>query len=196
MILNFIDRKLIFKDFIEGKKVLDVGCLGNGSITDFHQFVEDNASYTLGIDINESLINKAKSKWNVIYGNAENYIANEKFDVIVASEILEHLSNPGNFFECSYKNLKDGGILILSTPNSFGIHYILNKIRKTELINIEHVCWYDEFTLKNFAARYGFCFVMSQFVDLTSNYIKKITLKFFPDLADTIIIVFQKISAK
>lgn len=40
------------------------------------------------------------------------------FDVIIASELLEHLNNPDIFFSESHRILNKGGVLVLTTPNS------------------------------------------------------------------------------
>jgi SAM-dependent methyltransferase len=39
------------------------------------------------------------------------------YDLVVALEILEHLENPWNFLREVRKLLRDGGVLLLSTPN-------------------------------------------------------------------------------
>ena len=41
----------------------------------------------------------------------------ERFEGIVASEIIEHLENPRHFFRECFRLLADGGKLILTTPN-------------------------------------------------------------------------------
>lgn len=45
------------------------------------------------------------------------------FDVVIASEVLEHLNHPEKFFEEVTRVLKDGGILIITTPNSDNLTY-------------------------------------------------------------------------
>jgi SAM-dependent methyltransferase len=45
------------------------------------------------------------------------------FDVVIASELLEHLNDPVGFFTESHRILKKGGILVLTTPNSNNLTY-------------------------------------------------------------------------
>lgn len=45
------------------------------------------------------------------------------FDVVIASEVLEHLNHPEKFFEEVTRVLKDDGILIITTPNSNNLTY-------------------------------------------------------------------------
>lgn len=57
---------------------------------------------------------------NPILGDAENLsktLKNKKFDIILATDIIEHLSSPDNMLEGCYEHLKKGGILFLTTPN-------------------------------------------------------------------------------
>lgn len=41
----------------------------------------------------------------------------EKFDIVLAQEVIEHLENPWKLFRDLNKSLKDNGYLIVSTPN-------------------------------------------------------------------------------
>ncbi len=42
---------------------------------------------------------------------------NKKYDVIIASDVLEHLKNPENVLKKLKKNLKESGRIIISMPN-------------------------------------------------------------------------------
>jgi SAM-dependent methyltransferase len=47
------------------------------------------------------------------------------FDVVIASELLEHLNDPLGFYSESHRILKNKGVLILTTPNSDNLTYRL-----------------------------------------------------------------------
>ena len=49
--------------------------------------------------------------------NQEFPFENESFDVILASEIIEHLSNTDSFLKEMHRVLRVGGYTIISTPN-------------------------------------------------------------------------------
>jgi len=58
---------------------------------------------------------------SVVAGDAEHLtFASNSFDVVIASEVLEHLWNPHNFFDEAYRILKAGGYLIIETPEGKG----------------------------------------------------------------------------
>ncbi len=72
--------------------VLDIGC-GNGALA--HD-VASKAKSVTGIDIEEKNIEKAKRKYNLpniryIAGDATKDLGDEKFDVIILSNVLEHI---------------------------------------------------------------------------------------------------------
>lgn len=57
-----------------------------------------------------------------VVGDAKNIreiLKEEKFDTVVAGEILEHLENPIKFLQDCYKLLNKNGLLIISTPNPY-----------------------------------------------------------------------------
>ena len=48
-----------------------------------------------------------------------------KFDFIIATEVIEHLENPYAFIRNCVANLKEGGILYISTPNVANIYLVM-----------------------------------------------------------------------
>jgi 2-polyprenyl-3-methyl-5-hydroxy-6-metoxy-1,4-benzoquinol methylase len=58
---------------------------------------------------------------SVVASDAEHLtFASNSFDVVIASEVLEHLWNPHNFFDEADRVLKDGGYLLIETPEGEG----------------------------------------------------------------------------
>jgi 2-polyprenyl-3-methyl-5-hydroxy-6-metoxy-1,4-benzoquinol methylase len=57
----------------------------------------------------------------VVANDAEHLtFASNSFDLVIASEVLEHLWNPQNFFDEAYRVLKAKGYLIIETPEGKG----------------------------------------------------------------------------
>lgn len=80
--------------------VLDIGC-GNGALT---YDVGGKAKMVTGIDIEDKNINAAKkrhSKLSVKYvvGDATKDLSGEKFDVIILSNVLEHIEHRIEFLK-------------------------------------------------------------------------------------------------
>jgi 2-polyprenyl-3-methyl-5-hydroxy-6-metoxy-1,4-benzoquinol methylase len=81
-----------------GEKVLDIGC-GNGSVA--FSMAETGAVVT-GIDINESLIQSARHRYeranlSFITGDATKGLPSGCFDVVVLSNVLEHIDDRQQF---------------------------------------------------------------------------------------------------
>lgn len=103
-------------------KVLDVGC-GNGNIS---RYIGSKGHDVLGIDISEATIKKAISLTNmpnVSFKNiaAEELVeASETFDLVICSEVIEHLDTPSIVVEALKSLINKDGILIVTVPNGFG----------------------------------------------------------------------------
>jgi len=114
----------------------------------------------VGIDVNAENVRQLNELGfkEVMLQSAEEFALPERFDTIVAGEVIEHLSNPGKFLERARAHLKPGGLLLLTTPNPFSllnIAYALWKYPKT-CSNPEHTCWFGRSTIAELARRYGF----------------------------------------
>lgn len=115
--------------------VLDVGCVRhdldsqacrNPDPGDFlHADLRRRAEAVVGLDLVESEVKRMqKAGYDVRVGNAETFELDCRFDVIVAGELVEHLSNPGLFLDRCREHLSEGGRLILTTPNPRRIHML------------------------------------------------------------------------
>jgi 2-polyprenyl-3-methyl-5-hydroxy-6-metoxy-1,4-benzoquinol methylase len=95
--------------------ILDFGC-GKGA---FSQRLVDAGMKVDGCDIDTDQI-KAKVDRKITLdlnkGDLKNSVT-DKYDLIVALEIIEHLQNPWKYLADCMELLKDGGIIVLSTPN-------------------------------------------------------------------------------
>ncbi len=103
---------------IKGLEILDVGC-GGGLLCE--PMARLGAKVT-GIDADATAIAVAKShaagqNLKVDYRNIVLEKVKEKFDVILALEIIEHVEDTDFFIQSLAKNLKSNGVVILSTLN-------------------------------------------------------------------------------
>ena len=53
------------------------------------------------------------------------YGIHQKFDLIFAGEVIEHIFNDRKFLKETHEHLKDNGLFVLTTPN---LHYTLNRL--------------------------------------------------------------------
>ena len=113
-----------FSSFIPTNKesvIIDLGC-GYGSFVFWLQTT--GYKNVFGIDSSKEQIDKGKKLGvsNLIHGNAFEYISsiNEKYDLIIAKDFLEHLAPEEvfSFLELCNKSLKSGGSILLQVPNA------------------------------------------------------------------------------
>lgn len=83
--------------------------------------------------------------------NNYSVLKNEMFDVIICTEVLEHTCNPFAAVEEMHRLLKEGGIILISTPFNFRIHGPLPDcwrftehglreiLKKFNIINLEQI---------------------------------------------------------
>ena len=102
---------------LKDKKVLDIGC-GNGRLG---QELKKCGAIVHGCDISESALEKAKKVLDkAVYLDVESIdwaeIDND-YDLIIVSELIEHLFRPSVFLDKIKKYLTSDGELIITTPN-------------------------------------------------------------------------------
>jgi 2-polyprenyl-3-methyl-5-hydroxy-6-metoxy-1,4-benzoquinol methylase len=103
----------------EGASLIDIGC-NNGVYTIPYGRMGGSA---LGVDISPSLIKQAKMRtkgvdsvrFEVMDIQAE-LDAPQKFDVVLMSEVFEHLTDPEAALRNVHKLLKKGGTLVFTVP--------------------------------------------------------------------------------
>lgn len=108
-------------DCLSGLKILDIGC-GGGIVSE--PLAKLGANVT-GIDPAEENITAAKlhaEKSDLAIGylatTVEEIAArSETFDVVIASEVVEHVADLDLFIGCAAKAVKPGGLLIVTTIN-------------------------------------------------------------------------------
>jgi 2-polyprenyl-6-hydroxyphenyl methylase/3-demethylubiquinone-9 3-methyltransferase len=123
---------------LKGLKVLDVGC-GAGILTE--ALAKEGAIVT-GLDASEELIKSARTHGKGIINlsyrcGAIEDLTGEKFDLVTALEVVEHVSAPEDFVKNCAGVLDKKGLMIFSTlnrtPKSFlfgivGAEYVLRWI--------------------------------------------------------------------
>ena len=114
-----VARYQVAKQFVSGKRVLDIACgEGYGSLL----MKQWGAKQVTGVDIDFSAIESAKRNFLIdgvsfICGDAETLTSNDKFDVIVSLETMEHVENEQVYLSKLKSLLAEDGVLIISCPN-------------------------------------------------------------------------------
>ncbi|MBF0364306.1 MAG: methyltransferase domain-containing protein [Oligoflexia bacterium] len=151
--------------------LLDVGC----ALGSFLKLAREEGFTPYGIDLNPVAIESAKKITdNAWVGTLESmsFEANS-FDVIVMSDLIEHVLDIKSTLAEASRILKEDGILLIATPNTNSLSHLLMR-KHWPHYKMEHLHYFNP---KNFAA------VAEQFVILKIfSVIKNISLSYFGNL--------------
>src|SRR2546423_11906357 len=179
----------------KGKDVLDIGCIGGDRGVDVshtaHASIVQQGRSCVGLDINEVEIDRWRHLgYDVVLGDAEAFDLGTTFDVIVAADLIEHLSNQGMFLECVKRHLRIAGSLCIVTPNALSLNSAFKTVFGLRMnINAEHTCWHDRNTLRQLLARHGFRVVEEYWQDYQAHPIAAVFVRWRKNLAAHIVIV-------
>jgi SAM-dependent methyltransferase len=101
-------------------RVLDVGC----GAQPYRRLFPPDADY-VAIDTNQAKAHFGYEMPDTHYFEGATWpVANSVFDVVLATEVLEHVAGTTEFLAESRRCLKPGGLLILTVPFAARWHYI------------------------------------------------------------------------
>lgn len=108
-------HNFFIKNIKAGDRVLDIGC-GNGSLA-YDIVKSKNDVFLFGIDINEENIEYAQQNFKhnnlkFIHGDALKDLPNENYNIVILSNVLEHIKDRINFLKTLKKNISPEKILI------------------------------------------------------------------------------------
>lgn len=130
-------------------KILDIGC-GKGNF--LYKFQKLNPTWKLfGIESSKSLLSFAKENLpqaNFISSLYKQNQFNQKFDLIVALTVLEHLEDPVQFLQNVYEDLTNDGVVCFDVPNF--------KSNPADLFVYDHLSHFTRETLTNLLHISGF----------------------------------------
>lgn len=207
---QYQSRVAFFLERCKDLDVLHLGCssgryledrLGRGSF--LHGQLLSVSRVLFGLDIERESLEKMKELGfdNLVEGNAENLedvSLSRQFDVVLAGDLLEHITRPGAMLDGVKRLLKRDGCLIISTNNAFGLHYQLKRWAGRYSEHFEHVCFYSPETLAHLFRRHDYQVseMYGAFTEPPYGWrnrlifaIGKPLFKLFPVLSGTLIVV-------
>jgi SAM-dependent methyltransferase len=154
----------ILEDLPRALSVLDVGC---GSGVHGAELKRVHSHRVVGVDLSETSIAKAKSRLAEAYvadvTNPELYpfFGAQRFDVIVFSDILEHLYDPADVLTRHFQLLAPGGRILISLPNvaiwNVRLELLLGRFeyQDTGTLDRTHIRFFTRRTFRRFTQQAG-----------------------------------------
>lgn len=148
--------------YVRDRRVLDVGCAGEGKEAHLkdnwlHGHLVSTSQECVGLDHNEGTDLLRELGYQVITADAQNFILERRFDVVVAGDVLEHLDDMKGFFTSVRRVLKNNGYLLITTPNALFFFRLLRCLLKGYGgVNPDHVHWFCPGSIQGLLQRYGF----------------------------------------
>ena len=214
--IELVQRVEYIKNICVGKKVLHLGCTNHPYTEDsiknemlLHFDLEKQASELYGFDYDQEGLNVlskhgGKNLYRADLEKLEDVNLDETFDVIIAGEMIEHLSNPGLFLRGIKRFMRKDTKLIITTINAYcGMRFIIYALRGkggfNEPVHPDHVYYYSYSTLNLILQRENLKVEKFLFYDLGNehrkhsrwyyNLLNDVCVKFTPQLSDGLIAV-------
>lgn len=142
---RLVEREIYLLVQAKDRVVLDIGATGP-----MHDAILEVAKKCYGIDI----IEKSEDNYfRVDLDTADALPDLPGLEVVIAGEVLEHLSNAGHFLDL----LKPYHCpIVLTTPNAFAEVGAIHVRKGIEHVNKEHVSYYSFQTLSVLVKRHGY----------------------------------------
>ncbi len=213
---ELVQRVEFIKKSCQGKKVLHLGCTNfpytKESIANkmlLHFELEKVASELYGFDFDREGLELLKDAggqnlYRADLEKLDEVELSETFDVIIAGEMIEHLSNPGLFLDGIKRFMNSESNLVITTINAycamrFMIYGLRGKGGRNEPVHPDHVAYYSYKTLSLILERENLTVKNFYFYDIGKehrpfnrgiyNVFNDICVKISPQLGDGIIAV-------
>jgi SAM-dependent methyltransferase len=155
----FIARRLdeivaTLEGYRKNNQLLDVGC-GAGSLL---EAAARNKWAAFGVEVSQSASDHIRGRgFEVFCGELQsaNY-PDEHFDVVIASEVLEHVTDPRAMLEGIARVLRPGGLLWATTPHGRGISARILGLEWSIVCPPEHLQLFSVAGIKGLLSGVGF----------------------------------------
>jgi 2-polyprenyl-3-methyl-5-hydroxy-6-metoxy-1,4-benzoquinol methylase len=151
----------LFSLMPRGLYVLDVGC-GTGSVTTIANRGKGNRVLAIEPDAERAAVATSRGIETTCGFLDQEFIAKKgPFDVIVFSDVLEHLASPDEMLKLAISGLKPGGTLLVSVPNvahwSLRLNLLFGSFNYTEtgLCDATHLRWFTQVTIQALIQSHG-----------------------------------------
>jgi SAM-dependent methyltransferase len=143
-----------FESYRKCNRLLDIG-FGAGTML---EIAKEMGWKVYGLEVSKPAADQARQRgFNVVHGDlAGSGFEEGYFDVVAASEILEHLPNPKSDLREIARILRPGGLFWGTTPNAKALSFSILKLEWSILSPPEHIQLYSSMGVRLMLCNAGF----------------------------------------
>ena len=157
-------------EYSRGKDVLHLGCVDEGmhelksqAGTWLHGRLASVTKSLWGVDIDKEGLNwmKEQGLGNLYLEDIEDLTANteiikRRFDLILLTEVLEHVDNPGKFLKGTLALFRPGTEMLVTVPNSTSLANLIQNWFAREAVHPDHNYWFSLHTIQSLFNKHGY----------------------------------------
>jgi SAM-dependent methyltransferase len=166
---RLVDRVAFVLERARGRRVIHLGFVDETRMDErvrqgswLHAQLARVAREVVGIDISAEGVRATAVSGSAVHQadceDAEAVAALEldPADIVLAGELVEHLTSPGRMLDAVRPLVRRGGELIVTTPNAHAFTNVLAALIGRELVNADHVGWQSWWTGTALLERHGY----------------------------------------
>ena len=214
-ITGYLGKDDAILELARGHSVLHLGCVGFTDLGPEERirlapqslhWKLSQASETIGVDYSKPVIEEYRRLGifdNVIWGNVqklEDLPLNSTFDVVVAADIIEHLSSPGAMLDGIKRFCTSASRVVITTPHAFGLLNYLRFLAGRFEEGHEHVMTFNVANIDNLLKRHGYeidsldtCYQSAATRKGWLFHLGKLLFRAFPSLGGTLFVVARPV---
>ena len=130
------------------------------------------AASLVGVDqLSDAAAELNRQGFDIRVEDVQDFDLGQTFDVVVAGDLIEHLSNIGEFLDAVSRHMHDGSLFIVTTPNPFNLEQAMNGVfRNKTFVNAEHTVGIDPKAMYQLVERSPLSIVDFSWVDTRFHF--------------------------
>lgn len=210
-IRSYVSRDDAILALASGHSVLHIGCVGFTDLAAEERvrlaprtlhWKLSRVAATIGVDYSRSVIDDYRRLGifdNVVWADAQqldDVPLDTTFEIVVAADIIEHLSCPGAMLDGLKRVCTSASQVIITTPHAFSLlnyfRFLLGRFKEGN----EHVMMFNIFNMRNLLTRHGYeidlldtCYQSAAESKGWLFHLGKMLFRAFPRLGGTLFVV-------
>jgi SAM-dependent methyltransferase len=141
-----------------GGRILDVGCYAGALLGSM-----DNRFEKFGVEINSTAADIARSRFNItIWSSLGEIPTNVRFNAILATDVIEHLTSPRQFIESLLPRLEEDGFIVITSGDAENCWWRMTGVQWWYCSFAEHISFISKSWLHYYSGALKFKVIMAR----------------------------------